>query len=922
MSSCFKQCVLSLILVSQFILPTLVLAQEKITIGILAFRPKPIVEAKWQPLADYLNKQVNGIEFQILPLNYTELELQVEQKQIDFVFTNSAHYVQLASRTNLSSPLVTLINKKGGQAVHKFGGSILIDNNRADIQTIADLKGKIIATPSSKSFGGFKMQAYELEQFGINVKQDINIIETTMPHDKAVQSVIAGEADAAFVRSGVLEILERTGNVTVGELRVLNLQKKDDFPFLISTRLYPEWPLTAMPHVGQALAGQVAGALLALPYNGEVTNQINIYGFRIPADYEPVREVLRTLQVYPYDTVPQITLADLWEQYQNQITIGIILISIIGGLSLLLLMLNRKLHDSYLKLQGLNESNRIAAVAFDTQEGIFITDSHQNIIRVNNAFTQLTGYSSKEIIGKTPKVLKSGRHKAHFYEKLWNELNNNGYWQGEIWNRRKNGEIYPVGQTITAIKNEESEITHYLATFNDISLVKKNEARIESLAFYDPLTDLANRRLLQDHLKQARAHSSRNNDFFAVLFIDLDHFKTLNDTLGHDYGDELLVQVAKRLLESVREVDTVARPGGDEFIILLEKIGPDKEQAASKAKLIADNILTKIALPYIIKDKESQISASIGISIYSDHKVSIEEMMIRSDLAMYKAKARGRNNICFFDPSMQAAIQKRSELERGLREAVNNQEFVLFYQPKVNQSETVLGFEALIRWQHPSKGLMAPGFFIEAAENCGLIVEIGQWVIRQACLQLHNWAQHEETKHLSIAVNISEHQLRRGDFVETTMTCINRHSFSAENLELEITESILMSAVESAIFKIEQLRNLGVTFAIDDFGTGYSSLNYLKKLPIDWLKIDQSFVREMLEDPKDAAIVKTILTLANTLNLKTIAEGVETEAQRDFLIQLGCPVMQGYLFDKPKPLEQLQLKNTQKLPPKLESSEA
>lgn len=885
--------------------PALIMAQEKITIGLLAFRPKPSVEIKWQPLVSYLNQQIPGLEFEILPLNYTELEEAVTRKNIDFVFTNSAHYVQLAFSTKLSSPLVTLINKKSGQTVRSFGGTILVKNTDNTIQTLTDLSGKTIATPSKKSFGGYEMQAFELMQAGVNIQQDINIVQTTMPHDKAVQTLIDGQANAAFVRSGVLESLEKSGKIKPDQLRVLNLQSQADFPFSISTRLYPEWPLVAMPYVGETLAGQVAGALLALPHNSATTNAIGIYGFRIPADYEPVREVLRTLKVYPYNQQIKITFHDIWQQNHQQIIAGLLALTVISFLAVLLFVYNRRLHRSYANLKKLNETHRLAAAAFDTQEAIFITDRNEKIIRTNNAFTQVTGYSDKEILGQTPRILSSHTHKKSFFERLWQSLIENGYWQGEILNRRKNGETFPVRQNITAVKDEDGIITHYLSTFTDISLFKENQAQIQSLAFYDPLTNLANRRLLQDHLKQARAKSTRNHDYFAVLFIDLDHFKNLNDTLGHDHGDQLLIQVGQRLEASVRDIDTVARPGGDEFIVLLEKMGSTKEEAANQAKHIGDNILTQLAMPYLIKGQECVISASIGISLSTEHFESVEELMVRSDLAMYQAKSAGRNSVRFFDPSMQASILERSQLESDMRKAIAQQEFVLYYQPKINQQGQILGYEALIRWQHPTKGLLAPGLFIDVAESCGLIVDIGRWVIQQACQQLETWAQSPETEPLTIAVNISEHQLRREDFVTCVLQQIQTHQFNPQKLELEITESILMSDLESSIEKIKAVRKHGMTFAIDDFGTGYSSLNYLKKLPIDWLKIDQSFVRDMLNNPQDEAIVKTILALSDTLGLTTIAEGVETEAQRDFLIELGCPIMQGYLFDKPKPLEAL-----------------
>ncbi|HHS99727.1 MAG TPA: bifunctional diguanylate cyclase/phosphodiesterase, partial [Thiomicrospira sp.] len=370
-------------------------------------------------------------------------------------------------------------------------------------------------------------------------------------------------------------------------------------------------------------------------------------------------------------------------------------------------------------------------------------------------------------------------------------------------------------------------------------------------------------------------------------------------------GDKLLQQVAQRLTETVREGDTVSRTGGDEFIILLEKLGETKEKAAKNAKFIADNLLNQISIPYFLKAHEYPISASIGISLYTDHTETIEEMMVRSDLAMYQAKTSGRNAIRFFDPSMQESIQHRSKLEAELRQAIQQEQFVLYYQPKLNADEKILGYEALIRWNHPEQGILAPGAFIDVAEDSGLIVDIGHWVLKQACSQLHIWSNNTETKHLSIAVNISEQQLRRDNFVNLVTQEINISHCSANKLQLEITESLLMKDMQTYIDKIKQLRSLGVTFAIDDFGTGYSSLNYLKKLPIDWLKIDQSFVNDMLNDSQDEAIVKTILALSETLGLTAIAEGVETEQQKDHLIQLGCPILQWYLFDKPKPVEEL-----------------
>lgn len=907
-----KILLLTLGLIQSLIIPA-AQAKEQIDIGILAFRPKPQVEARWLPLTTYLNNSIQSVDFKIKPLNYTELEDAVINKQVDFVFTNSSHFVQLAEKVELSSPLATLINKKSGQPVRAFAGTILVKANNDEIQQVSDLKNKIIATPSTKSFGGYQMQAYELQQAGLDIPSDISIIQTTMPHDKAVYAVLNDQADAAFVRSGVFESLINQGEISSKDLKLINLSNESDFPFLASTRLYPEWPFLAMPHVGEELAGKVTAALLKIPQNGEIAQAINIHGFRIPADYEPVREVLRTLKVYPFDKNVEITFSDLWKQHQALIIISSLSLITILLLSLVILRTHNKLHRSHQELQNKNESLRLSAVAFETQESIFITDPQQRIIKVNNAFSRVTGYSEQEVIGKTPSILKSGKHNELFYAHLWQELESNGFWQGEVWNRRKNGEVFPVGQTITAVKDDLGNTSHYISTFEDITAFKENEERIKKLAFYDPLTGLANRRLLNDHLKQARANSSRHQTFFALIFIDLDHFKNLNDTLGHDVGDLLLKQVSNRLLNSVRESDTVSRNGGDEFVILLQELSHDYNTSAKFAKHIADKILQQLSIPYQLRGKEYSISASIGITLSSDHDETIEEIMIRSDLAMYNSKSLGRNTVSFFDPSMQEAINKRIQDEKDLRQAIENKEFRLFYQPKHTQNGDLLGFEALLRWQHPSLGLLEPDSFLETAEDSGILFEIGLWTLNTVCKQLAAWAKEPDLKHLTIAINLAECQIRRDDFIDSVTQTLGYCTGNTNKLEFEITESTLMKHLDKAAIKLEKLKEYGITLSIDDFGTGYSSLNYLKKLPIDSIKVDRSFIKDMLNDPHDEVIVKTILALTENLGIDAVAEGVEHENQRDYLAQLGYQVFQGNLFSKPKPLEEIDLNSFTKV---------
>lgn len=873
-------------------------AKETYVLGILAFQPKPQVEARWQPIIDQLNQQLSDIEITIRPLNYNQLNLAVARRELDFVFTNSAYYVELSHSQGLSSPLVSMMTLHGETPLRGFGGVIVVKNNRTDILDLIDLKGQKIASPQKGSFGGYMMQAFEARRAGVDPK-DYKIIETEMPHDRAINAVLDGSADAAFVRTGVLEDMQDRGLINMNDLRVLNPQSLAGFPFLISTQIYPEWPLAAMPHISMEHAGQLTGAFLALPYKSELLRKANIYGFSIPADYEPIRELMRSLKIRPYNVLPEISWRDIWQARKLEVMASWVALAIILLLGFLLMVYNKRLSNSLVQVKRNEETLRISSVAFETQEAILITDADQNIIRVNKAFTDITGFSAKEAIGQTPRILKSGIHDDEFYQEMWSDIIETGGWRGEIWNRRKDGEIYPEHQVITAIKNPKGQISHYLSTFSDITSRKINEERIHKLAFYDPLTGLANRRLLEDHIAQAISASSRNLHYCALLFIDLDHFKNLNDTLGHKLGDELLKQVAERLKLCVREGDTVARPGGDEFIILLQDIGFKQEEAANHAKLVAEKILAHFNEPYQLSESQYVLTASIGINLFIDHYENSEEIMKRSDLAMYQAKAQGRNAIRFFDPSMQEAASKRSEIESDLRRAVENKEFILYYQPKYCFSGELHGYEALIRWQHPTKGLVTPFEFIGVAEETGLIIPIGEWILHQACLTLKTWQESPESQQLKLAINISARQFHQADFVDTVSATLKHHQIDASKLELEITESMLMDDIQDIAAKMHALKALDISFALDDFGSGYSSLNYLKSLPLGSLKVDQSFVRDMLIDENDAAIVKTIITLAKELQLAVVAEGVEKPEQARILHDLGCDLLQGYLYGRP-----------------------
>ena len=549
---------------------------------------------------------------------------------------------------------------------------------------------------------------------------------------------------------------------------------------------------------------------------------------------------------------------------------------------------------------------RIAATAFESQEGIMVTDAKNIILRVNQAFTRITGYTAEESVGQTPRLLSSGRQDKFFYGALWECLNRTGAWEGEIWNRRKNGEIYPEHLTITVVKDANGIITNYVATLTDITTSKAASDEIKNLAFYDPLTRLPNRRLLMDRLNQALAASTRSGLSGAVLFLDLDHFKTLNDTLGHDVGDLLLQQVASRLNNCVREGDTVARIGGDEFVVLLEDLGKQMIEAAAQAEVIAQKIQASLSQTYQLGTYEYHSTSSLGATLFSDHEVGLDTILKQADIAMYQSKIEGRNTLRFYDPKMQEAITTRVDMQHELRQAIEQEQFQLYYQMQVDSTGHPFGAEALIRWHHPKRNMIPPLQFIPLAEETGLILPIGQWVLDTACAQLKIWHQNPQSRDFILSINVSAKQLYQENFVIQVKETIQRHEIDPTKLKLELTESMLIIDIDDIIFKMTTLSQIGVLFSLDDFGTGYSSLQYLKKLPLNQLKIDQSFVRDIVTDPSDRNIVSTIITMAHSLDINVIAEGVETEEQRQFLLDTGCMHYQGYLFGKPLPINEFE----------------
>ena len=557
-----------------------------------------------------------------------------------------------------------------------------------------------------------------------------------------------------------------------------------------------------------------------------------------------------------------------------------------------------KSNDALLKLSQALEQNSSL---------ILITDLAKNIEYVNAAYLQATGYTRADVIGRNPDIFRSTVAQRDAATSVWSLVRSGTSWEGQGVGTRKDGSEYIEHEKISPLRDAKGRIAHFLVVKEDITLRKAAEDEIRHLAFYDHLTQLPNRRLMLDRLKQALAASARHGRHGALMMIDLDNFKSMNDTLGHAVGDQLLIEAADRLKSCLREGDTVARLGGDEFVVILEDL-ESNERAVVQSEVVACKINVSLGKPYRFEvptdsgkltERSHVCTSSIGITLFFDQATSIDELMRRADTAMYQAKAAGRNTFRYFDAEMQSKVSARAALEVDLRKAIVDEQFLLHYQAQVDSRGGVIGAEALVRWQHPERGLVSPGEFIPLAEDTGLILPIGHWVLATACAQIARWAQQPDTMHFTVSVNVSARQFSLPNFVEEVKSVLEQTGATPTRLKLELTESVLLHKTEDIVAKMMALKAIGVSFSLDDFGTGYSSLSYLKRLPIDELKIDQSFVRDILTDPNDAAIAKTVVALGQILGLAVIAEGVETEGQRDFLARFGCDAYQGYLFSRP-----------------------
>ncbi len=542
---------------------------------------------------------------------------------------------------------------------------------------------------------------------------------------------------------------------------------------------------------------------------------------------------------------------------------------------------------------------QIAATVFDSHDAVMITDKQANILDVNDAFTRVTGYKKQEVLGKNPRILKSGRHAPEFFEDMWNNLIEKGSWQGELWDRHKNGEVYPKWVTISAVEDDTGEISNYVSIFSNISAVKAAQEEVLKLAYFDPLTNLANRRKLTEQLNHCLNESQRNGDYGALFFIDLDNFKTINDSLGHDVGDLILVDVAKMLQDQIEEAELIARLGGDEFVVIVQALNHNQSKATEKARQIGERIVTLLNQPHTLANKDYLCTGSVGIALFQGNSEDEQEILRQSDVAMYAAKQRGRNDLHFFDPVLQAALEERHKLETDLRDALDSDQFIPYLQKQVDKDGNIFGAEVLLRWNHPSRGQIAPLEFINICEDTGLIIPIGQRLLLAVCRKLSEWEKTYPSVPMNLSVNVSIKQFLDNGFIENLLNILEDTGIDSQQLTLEITETVAAESLDGLVNKLNRLRELNIKIAMDDFGTGYSSLSYFKNLPLDVIKIDQSFVRGLGKDAGDDYIVQVIINMGKTFGLEVVAEGVETEQQFNLLKQYGCHKFQGYFFAKP-----------------------
>lgn len=875
---------------------------QALVLGVLSYRPKPQTLKRWQPLADYLNQQVQGVNLQLQPLFMDEMQEAVAQGEVDFIFTQPSHYVLLTYRNQLSSPLAMLVNNEAGVPVASFAGSILVPQE-SSIHQFKDLRGLRLATPQVQSLGAYQMQAFELQQAGLRAGRDYHLLEVGMPQDRVIQALLQGEADAGFVRSGVLDALLAQGALPAASLRVLEPKQHADFPFEVSTRLYPEWPLVSLPGVDPLIVRQVAAALFAIPLNGELAQQMDIAGFTVPGDYRSIDELLYQLKLPPFEHLNEFDLVQAWQQWQPEggVLLALLILLLAVGLGLLW-QRNRELYIAHGRLQASGEEiNRLSQAMEQSPEGVLITDQSARIEYVNPAFEVHTGYSKQELLGKNPSLLASGQTSKKTYQSLWQQLSKGQVWRGEFINRRKDASEYLVSVLVAPIRNRNNEVTHFLAIEQDVTEKRAAEERLHQLAYYDSLTQLPNRSLQLDRVGEVLRASQKSGQLAALILINVDRFKLINDARGNQTGDQLLMALARRLLRQLPEGASLARMGADEFSLLLKDLGPRPSQASRAVLDVLQSIQWSLRKPFDLDNQLLRLTVSLGITLLPEQEAeTTSTVLARADTALHRAKGRGGNRYRFYEEFMGRQVVQVFNLENDLRRALEQEQLQVYLQPQFNQQQVRVGAEALLRWQHPQQGWISPSEFVPVAEHSDLIVALDRWVVEQVLDFLEQ--QQEKGTDWQVSVNISPRHFAQQDFATWLQNQLQGRRVQPHQIQLELTEGVLIDDVQATVSTMNQLAASGFRFALDDFGTGYSSLAYIKNLPLHELKIDRAFVQDAFQKEADAVLVRSILAVARCMHLQVVVEGVETQQQLDFFAEETDVIYQGYFFARPQPL--------------------
>lgn len=999
--------------------------QRSLSLAILSYNPDITTVLRYQSIVNELSEQLPNYELGLKVIGADSLEEHIDRYQYDLLLLDPVHYLRFRSSGSLSGALLTLRRGYGGQTTSLLGGVIFTREQNQHIR-LDRLYQYPVAASTPEFLENYIAQIYELKSLGYHIPSEDSLVKYA-DAEQVVQAVLSGKQETGFVRTGVLERMAREGKINLANVRVLNQQYLAGYPFLVSTRLYPEWAFVAKARVDSDVTREIIAALLNLSLTSVEARNYGVYGFMPSLDYLPVENTLKDLSLPPYEerslgwidflksyavyfvlaNIIAVSLIFLsWNTYrQNKYLARLVrqekqaqvllarsnkqLDALLSSSPTVIYSLDpeqlnlkfissncfnlyhktaeeikkmrnwwqKSIHDDDLtrvlanfrqwrmdgyigtltfsyrlskgddwiwiedRLQALrNDENEVillvgahsdisdrhtneeqlelwASVFANAREGIAITNPTGDILDVNSAFSRITGYSRYEIIGQNPRVLNSGRQSKEFYQEMWRQIVSAGFWEGEIWNKRKDSSIYAQNLTVVAVKDAEGRVSHYISLFSDITRQKRNEEQLEHIAYFDALTGLPNRTNLTNSLGIQIDHSVQYGSKFALAFLDLDGFKEVNDTFGHDTGDLLLVDVAQRMRDTLGEDSTVARFGGDEFVLLLPIVGDVSEV---EGKL--EHLLVALAEPFRISGVTLHISASIGVTYYPQNRMIEADQLIRqADQAMYQAKISGRNRLKPFDLSQEDILVEQHRFYEELQHAYENEQFCLFYQPKVNmRTREVIGYEALIRWRHPTRGVLAPAAFLPAMTNQPLELEVGHWVIKTALEQIEAW--HKQGHFQSISVNLAGYQLQQPHFMSELQGIII--GFSAEvvhSLELEILETSAIEDLATVSGVIDACKDMGIKVSLDDFGTGYSTLSHLKELSVDMLKIDHGFVRDMLGDKNDLAIIKGVVGFADAFSLEVIAEGVETPEHVKRLLELGCELGQGYSISRPMP---------------------